>query len=301
MRNGKYAGICFVLLLCLLDCSASQLSYSVSEEVNKGTVVGNIAKDLNLNVQELETRDLSIISSYSKKHFDVNLKSGNLFVNERLDREELCPNTAQCSLRIQAVLTNPMIVHRIEVSVLDVNDNSPEFIAHSYLLNISESVSPGERYLLPIAEDADTGSNSVRGYKLNQNEHFSLDIQSGGEHGLSPELVLEKSLDREKQPVLKLILMAVDGGKPSRSGTLQIPYTFFFSISSIKLNCFIGKEVKHFVYLFCYGSYIYTICLNSILYNAQKQNFPTLSNVLKVQSFFLVYCGEKSEGKNQSV
>ncbi|XP_037833224.1 protocadherin alpha-3 isoform X9 [Kryptolebias marmoratus] len=222
MRNGKYAGICFVLLLCLLDCSASQLSYSVSEEVNKGTVVGNIAKDLNLNVQELETRDLSIISSYSKKHFDVNLKSGNLFVNERLDREELCPNTAQCSLRIQAVLTNPMIVHRIEVSVLDVNDNSPEFIAHSYLLNISESVSPGERYLLPIAEDADTGSNSVRGYKLNQNEHFSLDIQSGGEHGLSPELVLEKSLDREKQPVLKLILMAVDGGKPSRSGTLQI-------------------------------------------------------------------------------
>ncbi|KAI3351740.1 hypothetical protein L3Q82_020580 [Scortum barcoo] len=199
-----------------------QLSYSISEEVNKGTVVGNIAKDLNLNVQELETRDLRVVSSYSKKYFDVNLRTGNLFVDERIDREELCPNTAQCSLRIQAVLSSPMNVHRIEVSVSDMNDNSPEFIERSYSLNISESMSPGERYLLPIAVDADIGSNSVKTYKLSQNEYFSLDVHSGGEHGVSAELVLQKALDREKQPVINLILTAVDGGKPARSGTLQI-------------------------------------------------------------------------------
>ncbi|XP_071313463.1 protocadherin alpha-5-like isoform X12 [Trachinotus anak] len=222
MGNKEYAWIHIVTLLCLCDWSASQLSYSISEEVNKGTVVGNIAKDLNLNVQDLETRDLRIVSSYSKKYFDVNLRTGNLFVDDRIDREGLCPNTAQCSLRIQAVLSNPMNVHRIEISVLDINDNSPEFIEQSYWLNISESLSPGERYLLPVAVDADIGSNTVKNYKLSQNEHFSLDVQSGGEHGVSAELVLQKALDREKQPVIKLILTAVDGGKPARSGSLQI-------------------------------------------------------------------------------
>uniref|UniRef100_A0A8D3CBP7 Cadherin domain-containing protein n=1 Tax=Scophthalmus maximus TaxID=52904 RepID=A0A8D3CBP7_SCOMX len=65
-------------------------------------------------------------------------------------------------------------------------------------------------------------SNSVKTYKLSQNDHFSLDVQSGGEHGVSAELVLQKSLDREKQSVIKLILTAVDGGKPPRSGTLQL-------------------------------------------------------------------------------
>ncbi|XP_069026659.1 protocadherin alpha-2-like isoform X18 [Embiotoca jacksoni] len=222
MGKEKYAWIHIFALLCLCDWSASQLSYTINEEVNKGTVVGNIAKDLNLSVQELETRDLRIVSSFSKTYFDVNLRTGNLFINERIDREELCPNTAQCSLRIQAVLSNPMAVHRIEVNILDINDNSPAFIENTYSLNISEASLTGERYLLPVAEDADLGSNSVKTYKLSQNEHFSLDMQSGGEHGVSAELVLQKALDREKQSVIHLILTAIDGGKSSRSGTLKI-------------------------------------------------------------------------------
>ncbi|XP_042275759.1 protocadherin alpha-2-like isoform X7 [Thunnus maccoyii] len=221
-RHSEYVWIHCVLFLCLCDWSASQLSYSISEEVNKGTVVGNIAKDLNFNVQELETRDLRIVSSYSKKYFDVNLRTGNLFVDERIDREELCLNVLKCSLKIQAVLNNPMTAHRIEVNVLDINDNSPAFIEKAYSLNISESSLTGERYLLPVAVDADIGSNSVKTYKLSQNEHFSLDVQSGGEHGVSAELVLQKALDREKKSVITLLLTAVDGGKPAKSGTLQI-------------------------------------------------------------------------------
>ncbi|XP_062250271.1 protocadherin alpha-5-like isoform X6 [Platichthys flesus] len=221
-RQKGFAWIHIVALLCLCDGSASQLSYSISEEVNKGTVVGNIAKDLNINLQELEARDLRIVSSYSKKYFDVNLRTGNLFVDERIDREELCPNVAKCSIKIQAALNNPMNIHRIEVNILDVNDKSPSFIEQTHSLHISELLSPGERFLLPVAVDADIGSNTVKTYKLSQNEYFSLDVQSGGEHGVSAELVLQKALDREKQPVIKLVLTAVDGGKPPRSGTLQL-------------------------------------------------------------------------------
>ncbi|XP_068443145.1 protocadherin alpha-2-like [Clinocottus analis] len=221
-RQKEYDWIHIVVFLCLCNWAASQLSYSIPEEVNKGTVVGNIAKDLNLNLQDLTTRDLRVVSSYSKKYFDVNLRTGNLFVNERIDREELCPSVVKCSVKIQAVLNNPMSAHRIEVNVLDINDNSPAFIEKNNYLNISESSLTGERHLLPIAEDADIGSNTVKTYKLSQNEYFSLDVQSSGEHGVSAELVLQKALDREKQPVITLVLTAVDGGKPARSGSLQI-------------------------------------------------------------------------------
>ncbi|XP_029021033.3 protocadherin alpha-3-like [Betta splendens] len=218
----EYAWIVVVTLLCLCERSASQLSYSISEEANKGTAVGNIAKDLNINTQELENRDLRVVSTYSKKLFDVNLRTGNLFVNERIDREELCPHLIKCAIKVQATLNNPMIVHRIEVNILDINDNSPSFTEQSHVLNISESLSVGERFLLPVAEDADIGINTVKTYKLSQNEHFSLDVQSGGEHAVSAELVLQKAVDREKQPVITLLLTAVDGGKPPRSGTTNL-------------------------------------------------------------------------------
>uniref|UniRef100_A0A672YLR9 Protocadherin alpha-2-like n=1 Tax=Sphaeramia orbicularis TaxID=375764 RepID=A0A672YLR9_9TELE len=203
-----YVWIHIISLLCLCDGTASQISYSISEELNKGTTVGNIAKDLSLSLKDLETRDLQIVSE--------------IFVNERIDREEFCPNVEKCSLKLQAVLNNPMNVHRVEINVLDINDNSPIFSEQSHFFSIFESLSPGERYPLPVAEDADIGSNTVKTYKLSQNEYFSLDVQSGGEHGLSAELVLQKALDREKQSVITLLLTAVDGGKPPRSGTLQL-------------------------------------------------------------------------------
>ncbi|XP_042181707.1 protocadherin alpha-2 isoform X7 [Oncorhynchus tshawytscha] len=211
-----------VVLLSLFNWSAAQISYSVSEEVDKGTFVGNLAKDLNLNVQELEPRGLRIVSGHSKMYFEANMKTGILYVNERIDREKLCPNMVKCSLNVEAILSHPMFLHRVEVNILDINDNAPFFREQYHTFNISESSSPGDRYPLPIANDADTGSNSVKSYKLSPNEHFSLDVQSGGEQSVSAELVLQKALDREKQPVIQLTLTAIDGGKPPRSGTSQI-------------------------------------------------------------------------------
>nr|XP_024660605.1 protocadherin alpha-2 isoform X7 [Maylandia zebra] len=218
-REGEW--MLFAITLCLSGYCVAQISYSVSEEVDKGTVVGNIAKDLNINTQQLEERGFRIVSGYSKAYFEANLRTGALFVGERIDREELCPNLPKCSLSIEGLLNHPMNIYRVEVSIVDVNDNAPTFLEQIHVFNISESSSTGERYPLPAAQDADTGSNSVKSYKLSPNEHFSIDVSSGGDH-LSAELVLQKALDREKQSAIKLTLTAVDGGKPVRSGTMQI-------------------------------------------------------------------------------
>ncbi|MCI4387975.1 hypothetical protein PGIGA_G00080170 [Pangasianodon gigas] len=211
-----------VLPLCLWDLSSAQIVYSVTEEVNKGTVVGNMAKDLNLNVRELESRMFQIVSGSNKKYFDVNSKTGELYVDERIDREDLCPASQTCSLHLEAIAQNPLRLFSVSVNILDVNDNSPSFPYKIYELNIAEHAFPGERYPLPRATDADVGVNSIKTYKLSSNEYFSLNIQSGAEQNMSPQLILQKALDREKQAMVKLVLTALDGGKPARSGTLDV-------------------------------------------------------------------------------
>ncbi|XP_065131059.1 protocadherin alpha-8-like isoform X18 [Paramisgurnus dabryanus] len=134
----------------------------------------------------------------------------------------MCPASPQCSVNLEAVVNNPLNLFRIEIKILDINDNAPSFRVKSKLFNISENAFVGDRFQLPKASDPDVGANSVKSYKLSSNEYFSLDVQSEGEQTVSAELVLQKALDREKQPLIQLTLTAVDGGKPPRSGTMQV-------------------------------------------------------------------------------
>uniref|UniRef100_A0A3B4UY53 Cadherin domain-containing protein n=1 Tax=Seriola dumerili TaxID=41447 RepID=A0A3B4UY53_SERDU len=196
--------------------AAAQIVYSVTEESSPGNTVGNLAKDLHLDVQGLETRGFQI-SGPNTRYFEVDVKTGILLVKDRIDREALCSRNVKCSLEVEAIVNSPLNLYRFEVKILDINDNAPSFRIPGIVLNVYESAFPGERFTLPNAFDADVGSYSIKGYKLSQNEHFTLDVQNGGEATMSAEMVLQKALDREKQPVIKLTLTAVDGGKPPKS------------------------------------------------------------------------------------
>uniref|UniRef100_A0A672S2B1 Cadherin domain-containing protein n=1 Tax=Sinocyclocheilus grahami TaxID=75366 RepID=A0A672S2B1_SINGR len=217
----EFHGFWIVLFLPLWKSSLGQIVYSVSEEVNKGTVIGNIAKDLKISAQELESHMFQIMPGSNAKYFDVNVKTGSLFVKDRIDREELCGSNQKCALNLEALAQNPHRLYRLEIIIMDVNDNAPFFPDNKYVVNVTEIANEGERFPLPIAKDPDVGSNSLKDYKLSSNEYFSLDIHSGQQSMLA-ELVLQKALDREKQAVIHLILTAIDGGKPPKSGTLNI-------------------------------------------------------------------------------
>ncbi|KAF4803669.1 hypothetical protein TURU_014137 [Turdus rufiventris] len=211
-----------LFLLCGWGWVSGQIHYSVVEESELGTVVGNVARDLGLKVEELPGRRLRLGSEESLRYFAVRLDSGTLVVSQRLDRERLCGAAASCVLSVQVVTENPLQLFRLEVEILDVNDNSPSFPTAHRTLRIAESATVAARFPLESAQDPDVGSNAVSSYRLSPNSHFSLDVKQQPDGKLFPELVLERALDREEQPEVQLVLTAVDGGSPARSGTAQI-------------------------------------------------------------------------------
>ncbi|NWZ01068.1 PCDGD protein, partial [Loxia curvirostra] len=87
---------------------------------------------------------------------------------------------------------------------------------------IAEWTLPGARFPLEMARDEDAGSNSLLTYQLTRNPSFSLAATESPDGGKQLELVLDRALDREKQGTFELVLTAVDGGDPARSGTVQV-------------------------------------------------------------------------------
>lgn len=214
------------LLLAALSClpapSCAQLHYSVPEDREPGFSVGDLAKDLGVEVRSLAARNLRLVSEGGQRHFQVDLAAGVLLLDSRLDREALCGQSPTCSLHLQLVMENPLQLHRVEVDVLDVNDNAPQFPKPEVVLEITEVANPGTRLPLEVAEDPDMGSNSVSTYELSPSKHFALSINVRGDGVKMPEIVLEKALDREKVPVHHLTLTALDGGNPVKSGTAKV-------------------------------------------------------------------------------
>ncbi|XP_023698689.2 protocadherin gamma-A11-like isoform X34 [Paramormyrops kingsleyae] len=219
--------LCIVIYILLsLRLSFGDFSYSVQEELKNGFVIGNIAKDLGLSTERLSVRKARLDTEGSRRRYcDINLNTGGLIVAERIDREALCGKKSVCTLQYELILENPLELHRISLQVQDINDNSPVFANDIIKLEIRESALKGARFLLGEARDADIAQNTVHTYTLQKNEHFGLSVLTNTDGGKYGELVLEKELDREQQQELKLLLTAVDGGIPQRSGTVLVHVT----------------------------------------------------------------------------
>ncbi|XP_027765059.1 protocadherin gamma-A9-like [Empidonax traillii] len=213
------------VLLAAWEAAWGQLRYSVPEEMPKGSFVGDVAKDLGLQLPEPPDRGVRVVSEDRTQYFALHGKTGHLVTAERIDREQLCRLVEKCVLRCELIVEGEMKFYEIEVEITDINDNAPNFKEIELEETISENSAPGSRFSLPRAHDPDSGQNSLQSYELSGDEHFSLAVQTGPGGDQRPELVLAKALDREEAAFHELVLRAMDGGDPARTGTARIRVT----------------------------------------------------------------------------
>ncbi|XP_024919199.1 protocadherin gamma-A3-like isoform X19 [Cynoglossus semilaevis] len=217
----RWQGAVCLNLFFLLQTDA-QIRYSIPEEMKIGSVIGNVAQDLGLDLKRLHSGRARIVTGDSIQYTELKADKGTLIVKERIDREQLCKDVTPCSFAFEILLEGPMELHPVTIEVMDVNDNSPTFQNKKIEFQISEMATTGSRFVLENADDADVGVNALQNYILTSNDYFVIKqhVNPGGSK--YAEMVLQKPLDREQQPRLALKLLAVDGGNPQRSGTVNI-------------------------------------------------------------------------------
>ncbi|XP_057687767.1 protocadherin-17 isoform X2 [Corythoichthys intestinalis] len=224
-----YLSIFFFLLIWAQALTLKNLNYSVPEEQGPGTVIGNIAKDARLGLEQIgqggqgKKANFRVLENSAPHLIDVDPQSGLLYTKQRIDRETLCKRNLKCQLSME-VFANDKEICMIKIDIQDINDNSPVFPSDQIDIDISENAVPGTRFPLTSAHDPDAGENGLKTYQITRDDYnlFSLEVKSRGDGTKFPELVIQRPLDREERNHHTLILSATDGGEYPRSGTMQI-------------------------------------------------------------------------------
>uniref|UniRef100_A0A4W4GTU3 Cadherin domain-containing protein n=1 Tax=Electrophorus electricus TaxID=8005 RepID=A0A4W4GTU3_ELEEL len=204
------------------------LRYTIYEEVRPPTVIGTLASNITWSSDKAWRTSPGIrfkmMTQSTASFIRFRESDGRLTVEERIDREKMCKRNSRCliSFDVAFVSVEHFELLHVEVDVVDINDNSPEFPSPVCAIELSENAVAGTRVALDAAEDADVGSNAVQDYRISDNNHFGVDVVTRVDGVRYAELVLIKELDREAQALYALELVATDGGRPSKSGSTNV-------------------------------------------------------------------------------
>uniref|UniRef100_A0AAZ3PDK7 Protocadherin 2 alpha a 15 n=1 Tax=Oncorhynchus tshawytscha TaxID=74940 RepID=A0AAZ3PDK7_ONCTS len=226
-----------VALIFFWSGASAQIRYSISEELKEGTVVGNIAKDLGIDLSTLKERGLRIVSGSNEPLFQLNQDDGILYVTRKIDREEVCDRITVCLINLKTVLENPLEIHYVAVEasdkgpvplttdksvivkIIDVNDNAPEIEVTSFSKAIPEDSRPGTTVALISVNDLDSGLNGKVLCSVMEDLPFTL-MSSLQDNMYS--VVTKLPLDREKVSQYDLTIVATDQGHPPLSSVKTI-------------------------------------------------------------------------------
>uniref|UniRef100_A0A3Q4HKT8 Protocadherin 18a n=1 Tax=Neolamprologus brichardi TaxID=32507 RepID=A0A3Q4HKT8_NEOBR len=213
-----------VLALATQHITGKTLKYQIYEEQKVGTVIARLKEDVADVLAKLPSSvplRFRAMQRGSSSFFNVREQDGEISIKTKIDREKLCEKNLNCSIQFD-VLTLPtehLQLFLIEVEVLDINDNAPQFARAVIPIEISESAAVGARIPLDSATDPDVGENSLYSYALEPNNFFKLDIQSRTDGVKYAELVVLRELDREERSGYELQYTASDRGVPPRTGS----------------------------------------------------------------------------------
>lgn len=174
--------------------------YPIFMQINFTTPIQATDCDRDINVAVR----YDIISGNERGFFHLDPKNGTLYLKRAidLDAEMILPSNT-FTLQIHASqVDNPLktAVARVEVEVIDLNDNLPDFEVDLYNISIVENLPNGFSVLQVIAHDRDQGENGQFDYELQDpSGAFSVDPRSGW------LMVKDQSvLDREKRDHLRM-------------------------------------------------------------------------------------------------
>ncbi|XP_068607158.1 protocadherin-23 [Brachionichthys hirsutus] len=186
------------------EFTQSSFQISLPENLPPGAVHAARASDPDRG--ENGTIHYSILGDDYGGRFTVDSHTGAISTTRVLDREE----RQNYTLTLQARDRGPAPLSsttRLQLVLLDQNDNVPSFTRKSYYASISEGLPPGAEVLHLAAFDPDDGPNGEVAYSLTEDSSqggFSVDVLTG-------VIYTTRSLDRERRAQYTLRAVATDG------------------------------------------------------------------------------------------
>lgn len=225
--------ICF-LLSVVTTIHSQNITFILQEDRPNSTLIGNIFTESKLaekfDQDKLSGITYDFMEKEEYKHlFRLDSVSSNLYTNTVIDREKdgICLYLADCHFDFRILAYNNKITEIIEtrVNITDLNDHPPRFQTNTFVLNISETQAQFSKIPIAGATDLDTGKdNGVKSYRLNSQsgkDDLQL-VQETVDKNIALYISVHNELDRETTSSYVLYLQAMDGGNPTRTGTLTI-------------------------------------------------------------------------------
>lgn len=206
------------------------LQYEIEEEVQWGTIIGNIFRDANLrrfyNTTVQQKLQFSFLTQSDHANlFSLDERNSDLRTAARVDRDKICPQRAECDIKMD-VAVRPVeyfLSVKVVVRVLDLNDNAPRFPQENMASSLSESTSPGVLFPVPTATDKDSPRYGVKSYRFETyTKKFKLEIKNSTDGMVDLHLVLLEELDRELEQSYQMRVVATDG---ENTGSINIDIT----------------------------------------------------------------------------
>lgn len=232
-------GFLLIALASTTDAQSIKIEKTIKEELLPGSVVAELTNEPELKILLENAKTASngngsvqfnVLSANNPNadYFTLEPNKGVISIRKRLDRETVCSFRSECVLEfefaLRSVLGSFFRIAQFEVTVLDINDNSPEFTQPQFELFVPEESDAGKKFPLPTAFDRDTGpGNGVSDYQLlDAPPMFDLITEETILNTTDVFLKLDSVVNREKAESYKILVGAVDGGKPSLTGTLTV-------------------------------------------------------------------------------
>ena len=151
--------------------------------------------------------------------FAINPQTGDITASRELDRE----TGNFYRLQVQAIdFGSPRLSSTafVDISIDDINDNSPQFSEVEYNASILEDVQPSSEVLLILATDFDSGLNSELVFSLVSTTviPFEIEIATG-------RIYTTQSLDRETIPDYSFQVLVRDRGTPALTASASVLIT----------------------------------------------------------------------------